>query len=240
MNTDGHGRGTGEGTGEGIIPKHGGYRNTKTWQLADLIYDVTVRFCDKFVDRRSRTHDQMVQAARSGCQNLQEGSVDSATSKKLELKLTGTARGSLMELQRDYQKFLQHRGLPEWPPDHPALVRFRALRCNTLEKFRAWVAEETRRYEQEHTDEHGEEEHGQKHGQTRAEARADVRAGPCAPVSLRDFPAVCAANGALALLNLCIHLVGRQLEAQAAAFEREGGFTERLYRRRQAARRQHP
>ncbi|MCX7819352.1 MAG: four helix bundle suffix domain-containing protein [Kiritimatiellae bacterium] len=214
-----------------MIPKHGGYRNTKTWQLADLIYDVTVRFCNKFVDRRSRTHDQMVQAARSGVQNLQEGSVDSATSRKLELKLTGTARGSLMELQRDYQKFLQHRSLPEWPPDHPALVRFRALRCSTLEQFRVWVAEEMRRYEQEHTDEHG---------RTRAEARADVRAGPCAPVSLRDFPAVCAANGALALLNLCIHLVGRQLEAQAAAFEREGGFPERLYRRRQTARRQHP
>jgi four helix bundle suffix protein len=217
-------------SGEGLIPKHGGYKHTKTWQLADLIYDVTVRFCDKFVDRRSRTHDQMVQAARSGCQNLQEGSVDSATSKKLELKLTGTARGSLMELQRDYQKFLQHRGLPEWPPEHPALARFRALRCATLEQFRAWVAEETRRYEREYTD--------KQHGQTRVGAEAaGVRVGPCAAVPLRDFPAVCAANGALALLNLCIYLVGRQLEAQAAAFEREGGFTERLYRVRQQRRR---
>ncbi|MDW8382612.1 MAG: four helix bundle suffix domain-containing protein, partial [Verrucomicrobiota bacterium] len=178
-----------------------------------------------------RTHDQMVRAARSGVQNLQEASVDSAISKKLELKLTGTARGSLMELQRDYQKFLQHRGLPEWPPDHPALVRFRALRCATLEQFRAWVAEEVRRYEREHTD---------THGRTRAEAQADVRARPCAPVPPHLFPAVCAANGALALLNLCIYLVGRQLEAQASAFEREGGFTERLYRRRKAARRQQP
>jgi four helix bundle suffix protein len=211
-----------------LIPRHGGYRHTKTWQLADLIYDVTVRFCDRFVDRRSRTHDQMVQAARSGCQNLQEGSVDSATSKKLELKLTGTARGSLMELQRDYQKFLQHRGLPEWPPDHPALVRFRALRCATLEQFRAWVAEEVRRYGREHTGEHG---------RARAEAEAaGVRVSPCPTVPLRDLTATVAANGALSLLNLCIHLVGRQLEAQARAFEREGGFTERLYRRRQAAR----
>ncbi|MCF8107600.1 MAG: hypothetical protein K9J81_01260 [Desulfohalobiaceae bacterium] len=71
--------------GESPLPKHGGYKNTRTWQLADLIYDVTVRFCDKYVNPRSRTHDQMVQAARSGCQNLQEGSVDSATSKKIEL-----------------------------------------------------------------------------------------------------------------------------------------------------------
>ncbi len=214
---------------EGLIPKHGGYRHTKTWQLADLIYDVTVRFCDRFVDRRSRTHDQMVQAARSGCQNLQEGSVDSATSKKIELKLTGTARGSLMELQRDYQKFLQHRGLPEWPPDHPALVRFRALRCATLEQFRAWVAEETKRaaVEARDTDEHG---------QARAGQGGAACVGPCAPVSPADFPAVCAANGALALLNLCVYLVGRQLEAQAAAFEREGGFTERLYRLRSTRR----
>ena len=66
--------------GEKLIPKHGGYKNTKTWQLADLIYDVTVRFCDRFVDRRSRTHDQMVQAARSGVQNIAEGSEAAATS----------------------------------------------------------------------------------------------------------------------------------------------------------------
>lgn len=215
---------------ETLIPKHGGYENTKTWQLADLIYDVTVRFCDKYVDRRSRTHDQMVQAARSGCQNLQEGSVDSAVSKKIELKLTGIAKGSLEELRRDYKKHLQHRDLPEWPVSHPALTRFKALRCASLEQFRAWVAEEVRR-EQKNTDGHG-------------QARADtlktatgVRAGPCASVSCAAaFPAVCAANGALCLLNLCIHLVGRQMEAQADAFEKEGGFTERMYRVRSARR----
>jgi len=214
---------------EPLIPKHGGYRNTRTWQLADLIYDVTVRFCDKFVDRRSRTHDQMVQAARSGCQNLQEGSMDSATSKKIEIKLTGTARGSLKELQRDYQKFLQHRNLPEWPPDHPALRRFKAMRCATLEQFRAWVAAETRRAAEE-------ARHMDKHGPT--PATDSGRVSRCASVFLRDFPAVCAANGALSLLNLCIYLVGRQLDAQAAAFEKEGGFTERLYRTRRERRHQ--
>ena len=223
-----------------MIPKHGGYKNTKTWQLADLIYDVTVRFCDKYVDRRSRTHDQMVQAARSGCQNLQEGSVDSATSKKIEMKLTGIARGSLMELQRDYQKFLQHRNLPEWPPNHPALTRFKALRCASLEQFRAWVAEEARRAgKEEHTD--GQKENTDGHGPTGTMSEAPgsgARGGPCASVSPQDFPAVCAANGALSLLNLCVHLIGRQMEAQAVAFEKEGGFTERLYRRRTAERAQ--
>lgn len=212
--------------GDSLIPKHGGYRNTKTWQLADLIYDVTVRFCDKFIDRRSRTHDQMVQAARSGVQNLQEGSVDSATSKKIEMKLTGIAKGSLMELQRDYQKFLQHRDLPEWPPSHPALTRFKASRCATLEEFRAWVAEEVRRASGGNTD---------KHGRTltkREDSASGVRAGPCPSVSSQALTAVLAANGALSLLNLCIHLIGRQMQAQADTFEKEGGFTERLYRRR--------
>lgn len=219
--TDGHGRAR---AGDGLILKHGGYKNTKTWQLADLIYDVTVRFCDKYVDRRSRTHDQMVQAARSGCQNLQEGSVDSATSKKIEIKLTGIAKGSLMELQRDFQKFLQHRDAPEWPSSHPALLRFKALRCATLTQFRAWVADETRRNTGKKTDGHG-----------LAQTEGDKLAGggPCSSVSSSvSFPAVCAANGALALLNLCVYLVDRQMEAQAAAFEQEGGFTERLYRTR--------
>jgi four helix bundle suffix protein len=233
-NTDGHGPAR-NSEDEKLIPKHGGYENTKTWQLADLIYDVTVRFCDKYVDRRSRTHDQMVQSARSGCQNLQEGSVDSAVSKKIELKLTGIAKGSLKELQRDFQKFLKHRNLPEWPPNHPALKRFKAMRCASLEEFRAWVAQEVKRAEQENTDAHGP-------ARTEAgSASCGGAAGPCKSVPVRVprpmLPAILAANGALSLLNLCIHLIGRQMDAQADAFEKEGGFTERLYRVRSERRR---
>ena len=71
----------------GLIPPHGGYRELKSYQNAEIVYDATVRFCDRFVDRRSRTHDQMVQAARSGKQNIAEGSMASGTSKKTELKL---------------------------------------------------------------------------------------------------------------------------------------------------------
>jgi four helix bundle protein len=117
---------------EGLIPRHGGYEKTLTWKTADLIYDITVLFCNKYLDRRDRTHDQMVQSARSGCQNLQEGSIDSGVSKKIELKLTGIARGSLKELERDFKKHLQHRNFPEWPPQHPALLRFKARRCQNL------------------------------------------------------------------------------------------------------------
>lgn len=84
-----------------LIPKHGGYRKLKSFQVGQLVYDVTVRFCDRYIDKRSRTHDQMVQAARSGVQNIAEGSQASGTSKKFELKLTSVARASLEELRLD-------------------------------------------------------------------------------------------------------------------------------------------
>ena len=90
---------------EPLIPKHGGYRNLKSFQIAQLVYDVTVRFCDRYMQKRSRTHDQMVQAARSGVQNIAEGSQAAGTSKKTELKLTKVARASLEELRLDYEDF---------------------------------------------------------------------------------------------------------------------------------------
>jgi restriction system protein len=109
----------------GLIPPHGGYRNLRSYQTAELVYDTTVMFCDRFIDRRSRTHDQMVQAARSGVQNIAEGSMASATSKKTELKLTGVARASLEELLLDYEAFLRQRGLPLWAKDSPEALTVR-------------------------------------------------------------------------------------------------------------------
>ncbi len=102
---------------EELIPKHGGYRKLKTFQIAQLIYDLTVRFCDRYINPRSRTHDQMVQAARSGVQNIAEGSQVSGTSKKIEMKLTNVARASLEELRLDYEDFLRQRGLTLWEPN---------------------------------------------------------------------------------------------------------------------------
>lgn len=95
---------------EPLMPKHGGYRSLKSFQIAQLLFDVTVRFCDRYIDRRSRTHDQMVQAARSGVQNIAEGSQASGTSRKMELKLTNVARASIEELRLDYEDFLRQRG----------------------------------------------------------------------------------------------------------------------------------
>ena len=105
-----------------LIPKHGGYRKLKSFQVAQLVFDITVRFCDRFVDRFSRTRDQMVQAARSGVQNIAEGSQASGTSKKTELTLTTGARASLEELRLDYEDFLRQHGLPLWPREDPRRV----------------------------------------------------------------------------------------------------------------------
>lgn len=110
----------------GLIPKHGGFRNLRSFQTAQLVYDGTVFFCSKFVEKRSRTHDQMVQAARSGVQNIAEGSLASATSKKTELKLTGVARASLGELLLDYEDYLRQRGLKQWTKDSTEALRIRA------------------------------------------------------------------------------------------------------------------
>jgi len=86
---------------EDLILPHGGYRKLRSFAVALAAYDGTVIFCDRFIDKRSRTHDQMVQAARSGVQNIAEGSLASGTSKKTEIKLTNVARASLGELIRD-------------------------------------------------------------------------------------------------------------------------------------------
>ena len=109
----------------GFIPPHGGYKELKSFQMSELVYDATVKFCDRFIDPKSRTNDQMVQAARSGNKNIAEGSQVSGTSKKMELKLVGVARASLEELLGDYQDFLRQRGLAEWGKNHPmaGLVR---------------------------------------------------------------------------------------------------------------------
>lgn len=108
-----------------LIPKHGGYRKLRSFQCAQLVYDQTVVFCGRFVEKRSRTHDQMVQAARSGVQNIAEGSMASATSKKTELKLTNVARASLEELLLDYEDFLRQRGLQIWEKDSPEALAVR-------------------------------------------------------------------------------------------------------------------
>jgi len=105
----------------------GGYRKTASFQTATLIYAATYWFCERFLDSRSRTIDQMVQAARSGRQNIAEGSRAAATSSQTELRLVNVARASLEELLLDYEDYLRHRRLPQWPMDSPEASEIRAI-----------------------------------------------------------------------------------------------------------------
>ncbi len=214
MDESGRVRG-GEGE-EHLIPKHGGYRKLKSFQIAQLVYDVTVRFCDRYIDRRSRTHDQMVQAARSGVQNIAEGSLASGTSKKMEMKLTNVARASLEELRLDYQDFLRQRGLELWGKEDQRRQALIDRRCRTAGEVAQWVKDIHNR------ERGGQGGHGGKPSYESTE-------------STKSIPgyAEIAANAALTLIAVAVALLDRQLASQARAFESEGGFTERLYRVRQ-------
>lgn len=205
---------------EPLIPKHGGCRRLRSFQVAQLCYDLTVRFCGRYIEKRSRTHDQMVQAARSGVQNIAEGSKASGTSKKMEMKLTNVARASLEELRLDYEDFLRHRNLPLWAPEDSRRKSLVARRCQTAEAVAEWVRQV----------------HGQ-HG-------PDGQNGPPGSTpSIQSIPPIkstypeIAANAALVLIGVACALLDRQLAAQAAAFTEEGGFTERLHRLRTQRRR---
>lgn len=209
-------------TDDQLIPKHGGYRKLKSFQIAQLVYDVTVRFCDRYIERRSRTHDQMVQAARSGVQNIAEGSQASGTSKKTELKLTNVARASLEELRLDYEDFLRQRGLPMWDKSDPRRAELITRRPATADEVAAWVKEVAGRAGQNGLD-----------GQRASKSKPSITS----TASTSDLYADISANAVLTLLAVACSLLDRQLEAQATAFEQEGGFTERLYRQRQLKRR---
>ena len=189
------------------------------------MYDVTVRFCDRYIDRRSRTVDQMVQAARSGVQNIAEGSQASGTSKKTELKLTNVARASLEELRLDYEDFLRQRGLPLWERSDPRRQDLVDRRCATADEVAAWAREE--------------------HDRGLSGLSGPSGLGGLSPSKLSTQSAAStypelAANAALVLLAVACSLLDRQLAAQATTFENEGGFTERLYRVRSQKRSSNP
>jgi four helix bundle suffix protein len=194
-----------------LIPKHGGYRKLKSFQVAQLVYDVTIRFCDRYVDKRSRTTDQMVQAARSGVQNIAEGSQASGTSKKFELKLTSVARASLEELKLDYEDFLRQRGLKQWEKEEPLRQALVDRRCSTADEVAEWVMAV-----------HDQSGHNGRDGLDRPSTSSTAS-------TKSTYPKL-AANAALVLIAVANSLLDRQLSAQAESFENKGGFTERLYR----------
>ncbi len=124
---------------KGFIPPHGNYRQLLSYKKAEIAYDITFRFCHRYLHKGDRTIDQMIQSARSGKQNIAEGSAASATSKETEIKLTNVARASLEELVIDYQDFLRVRDMPLWDKDSREAKYVRTLaskRDATFETFR--------------------------------------------------------------------------------------------------------
>ena len=188
---------------EPLLFPHGGYRKLKSFQLAQLCFDITVRFVELYIPPKSRTTDQMVQAARSGVQNIAEGSVASATSKRTELKLTNVARASLEELHLDYEDYLRQHSCPQWSKDHPLAQEFIRRRISSMEDFREFVQ-----------------------WAKLQNPAISVNVGKC------PLQSVIAANGVLLLLDTTCFLLDRQLARLAADFEKEGGFSERMCKRR--------
>lgn len=204
--------------GNALILPHGGYRKLRSFAVALVTYDGTVIFCDRFVPRRSRTHDQMLQAARSGVQNIAEGSLAAATSKKTELKLTSVARASLGELIRDYEDYLRQHHLPLWDKDSP---RVQAMRVRLAGKLPRPASDESDLSDQSDSSD-----------------KVEVFDEPLRSAlhALKTASAEVSANILLCLAHQASYLLGRQLRRLERDFLAQGGFTERLYRARKKAR----
>ena len=188
---------------------HGGYEKLRSYKVAEAVYDATVVFCDRFVDKRSRTHDQMVQAARSGVRNISEGSGASATSRKSEMLLTNVARASLSdELLRDYKSFLTQRGLRVWQKDSPEALAMR-------ERLKHDVVPDLP---------------PAKKGNIRLTGLTGLTE------FIAQADAEIAGNAMLCAVNQAAYLLRRQVEQLGRDFAEHGGFTERLYASRAQAR----
>ncbi len=203
---------------QSLFPPHGGYRRLKSFQVAELCFDVTVRFCNRYISKRSRTHGQMVQAARSGVQNIAEGSQASATSKETELKLTNVTRASLEELRLDFEDFLRQRGLNQWGLEEPLRRELIAARFTSADAVAAWVR-----------DVHGRDGPCGQSGPAFAKAMAGRQ-------GRRPRYAEIAAKAALVLITVATSLLDRQIESLGNKFIEEGGFKERMYRLRKERR----
>ena len=193
----------------GVLMPHGGYENLRSYAVAEAVYDATVVFCDRFIDKRSRTHDQMVQAARSGVRNISDGSGAAATSKKSEMVLTNVARTSLNdELIKDYKSFLIQRGLRVWHKNSPEALVMR-------ERLTHDIAPDLP---------------PAKPGVVRLTGLAGLAAfvGAAEPEL--------AANAMLCAANQAAYLLRRQIESQGRDFLEHGGFTENLHAARLQAR----
>ncbi|HSA33094.1 MAG TPA: four helix bundle suffix domain-containing protein [bacterium] len=179
----------------------GGYRTAASFQTTTLIYDATYWFCEKFLDPHSRTVDQMVQAARSGRQNIAEGSRAAATSSQTELRLLNVARSSLEELLLDFEDFLRHRRMAQWKADGPESMAVRNV-PRLLKKDRTDQSDLTDLSDQE-------------------------RWALYAPWLENADPAI-RANTLICLINQANFLLDQQIAAVEKQFVEGGGYSEKL------------
>ena len=191
---------------EDRIRPAGGFRTLHSFQTATIIYDGTVHFCERFVDRRSRTVDQMVQAARSGRQNIAEGSRASAASSQTELRLVSVARASLDELLLDYEDFLRQRRLPQWAKDDPRARAVRAVGRRAGEGVGSALR-----------------------GSGNRSCPTDAGPAPAAyaPWLQQPDPAI-VANALICLIHQANYLLDQQLRALEREFIQGGGYSEKL------------
>ena len=194
------------------IRSSGGYRELRTFQTATVIYDATYWFCEKFLDPRSRTVDQMTQGARSGRQNIAEGSRAAATSSQTELRLVNVARSSLEELLLDYEDFLRHRRLPQWHPDSAEALAVREI-------GRRPSAPDDPSDRSDPSD--------QPPAQALTRIADDRRYAAYAPWLDHADPAI-RANALICLVHQANTLLDRQIAALERDFIEEGGYSEQL------------
>ena len=186
-----------------LLPS-GGYHKLKSFQLARLIYDITVRFTELYIPQNSRTVDQMVQAARSGVQNIAEGSVDAATSIKMEINLYNVARASLIELQLDYQDYLRQHNAEIWTKESFLYKKFIKARVSNAGEFKAFI---------------NEAERSVKHS---------------VPIRTYPYKSVLVANATILLIDTAAYFLKRQIRAKMEIYLAQGGFSEHLYNLRKS------
>jgi len=210
---------------EGFIPPHGGYAELLSYQKAEIVYDATVRFCNRFLDKYDRTRDQMIQAARSGKQNIIEGSMASGTSAETEIKLTNVARASLEELLADYRDFLRVRGFAEWDKNSKESLYVRKLSAG---KVAPTIKNETNGTDGTHANESNIPKHRSPMSHT---------SHPTATYeTFRHFfetrPSEVQANILICLIHQANYLLDRQIRRLEQDFVKKGGLRERMTRAR--------
>jgi four helix bundle suffix protein len=216
---------------ERFIPPHGGYHNLLSYRKAEIVYDATVFFCERYIDRFSRTRDQMVQAARSGKQNIVEGSMASGTSKEAEIKLTNVARASLEELLEDYRDFLRTGGLRLWDKGSREAVFVRGLGRARQGQGQVQVQVHGTDGTSGTSRTSGMQNHSSHESHKSQESYETYRP------FIETRPPEVVANIIICLIHQATYLLRRQLAQLEKAFLKEGGLRERMTRTRLEERR---